>query len=79
VENGFPDTLDLWTEGYFQFGVTTALSSQKVQKRDLGLFLKFMQREEGTLLRGRWTLRLSKVFYGLALGISSRGRRTAGG
>ena len=38
VENGFPDTLDLWAEGYFQVEVTTAPSSQKVQRRDLGLF-----------------------------------------
>ena len=62
VENGFPDTLDLWAEGYFQFEVTTAPSSRKVQKRDLGLFLKFMADAEGTLLRERWTPRLSKAF-----------------
>jgi integrase len=62
VENGFPDTLDLWAEGYFQFEVTTAPSSRKVQKRDLKLFLEFMDQEEGTLRREQWTPRLSKAF-----------------
>ena len=62
VENGFPDTLDLWAEGYFQVEVTTAPSSQKVQRRDLGLFLEFMREAEGTLKRERWTPRLTKAF-----------------
>lgn len=62
VENGFPDTLDLWAKGYFQFEVTTSLSSQKVQKRDIKLFLEFMEKEEGSLKRERWTPRLSKAF-----------------
>ena len=62
VEKGFPDTLDLWAEGYFQFEVTTSPSSQKVQKRDLGLFMEFMTEAEGTLVRERWTPRLSKTF-----------------
>jgi hypothetical protein len=61
VENGFPDTLDLWAEGYFQVEVTTASSSQKVQKRDLGLFLEFMREAEGTLKRERWTPRRAAV------------------
>lgn len=39
VQKGFADTLDLWVAGYFEFEVTTALSSQKVQRRDLDLFL----------------------------------------
>jgi integrase/recombinase XerC len=62
IEKGFPDTLDLWAEGYFRFEVTTSLSSQKVQKRDLALFLEFMQNEEGNLKRERWSPRLTKAF-----------------
>jgi len=65
IENGFPDTLDLWAEGYFQFEVTTARSSQKVQQRDLKLFLEFMSEEEGSLKREQWTPRLTSVRTGI--------------
>jgi site-specific recombinase XerD len=47
---------------YFEIEVTTAESSQKVQRRDLNLFLSFMQREARTLAREAWTPRLSKGF-----------------
>jgi hypothetical protein len=36
-----PDGLTWWLEQYFRFEVTIALSSQKVQRRDLELFLRF--------------------------------------
>lgn len=58
----FLDVLDFWAEAYFRFAVTTTESSQKVQKRDLKLFLEFMQREEKSLERNRWSPRLSKSF-----------------
>ena len=57
-----PDGLDWWMEQYFRFEVTTAPSSQKVQRRDLNLFLRFILAEEGTCLRLAWTPRLSKDF-----------------
>lgn len=56
------DLLTNWLEFYFQFEVTTAKSSQKVQRRDLGLFLAFMLQEEGSDLRPLWSPRLSKAF-----------------
>jgi hypothetical protein len=33
---------------YLQHAVTTRLASPQVQHRDLGLFLRSLQREEGT-------------------------------
>ena len=57
-----PDTLDAWAQAYFEFEVSTAPSSQAVQKRDLGRFLDFMEKEEGGLERPRWTPRLSGEF-----------------
>ena len=35
-----PDGLGWWTEQYFRFEVTTSPASQKVQRRDLQLFLQ---------------------------------------
>jgi integrase len=57
-----PDGLTWWLEQYFRFEVTTALSSQKVQRRDLELFLRFMRSEEKTDARVAWTPRLSRDF-----------------
>ncbi len=51
-----------WVEAYFQFEVTTSLTSQKEQRRDLDIFVKFMKREEGGDSRCLWTPRLSKAF-----------------
>lgn len=62
VQSDFPDTMDNWLAAYFRFEVTTSASSQKIQKRDLGLFLDFMMREEKNLERTGWTPRLSKAF-----------------
>lgn len=79
IEKGFPDTLDLWLEGYFRFEVTTAVSSQRVQRRDLGLFLGFMQAEEGTFNREAWTPRLSQAFLTWLRGFTREdGRRRWG-
>ncbi|BBO86681.1 hypothetical protein DSCO28_72470 (plasmid) [Desulfosarcina ovata subsp. sediminis] len=79
IEAGFPDTLDLWLEGYFRFEVTTAISSQRVQRRDLGLFLDFMQAEEGSLTREAWTPRLSQAFLSWLRGFTREdGRRRWG-
>jgi integrase len=57
-----PDGLTWWLEQYFRFEVTTAPSSQKVQRRDLDLFLRYMRTEEKTDARAAWTPRLSRDF-----------------
>ena len=62
VNHNLPDTLDMWAEAYFRLEVTTAPSSQKVQRRDLGLFLSFMGQEEAGLKREIWTPRFSRAF-----------------
>ena len=56
------DSLVAWLEAYFAVEVTTAASSRAVQRRDLGRFLSFMQREEGSDDRALWTSRLSRAF-----------------
>ena len=45
------DDLRSWCDWYFQFEVTTSTSSQQVQRRDIGLFLSFLEREYGTVER----------------------------
>ncbi|NIA09634.1 MAG: hypothetical protein GWP10_07880, partial [Nitrospiraceae bacterium] len=57
-----PDTLDVWMEAYFRLDVSTSVRSQREQRRDLHLFLNFMQEEEGRLERARWIPRLSGAF-----------------
>ena len=57
-----PDGLDWWAEQYFRFEVTTSPASQKVQRRDLALFLHYMTTEERTDQRVAWTPRLSTGF-----------------
>jgi integrase/recombinase XerC len=59
---GAGDTLDLWAEHYFRFEVTTSARSQQEQRRDLALFLRFMEGAAGTLQRSAWTPRLSRAF-----------------
>jgi site-specific recombinase XerD len=54
--------LDLWAEHYFRIEVTTGERSQKEQRRDLALFLRFMEQAAGTLARSTWTPRLSRAF-----------------
>ena len=59
---GGTDALAGWLQAYFAVEVTTAASSRAVQRRDLGRFLRFMQREEGSDDRALWTSRLSRAF-----------------
>src|SRR5499426_76033 len=56
------DGLGWWIEQYFQHAVTTSPTSQQVQRRDLGLFLRYLHAEEGTDQRMAWTPRLARAF-----------------
>jgi site-specific recombinase XerD len=69
------DFLWIWFELYFEIEVTALPSSQKVQKRDLTLFIEFMIEEEGTDLRSRWTPRLSSAFKGFLQNVFEGGKR----
>ena len=62
VKKDFPDRISFWLEAYFRFEVNTSQASQKIQKRDLGLFLSFMLETEGRDERCFWTPRLSRAF-----------------
>ena len=59
---GERDTVGNWLSAYLEFEVTTAPSSQAVQRRDLMLFRTYMLTAEGTEERARWTPRLTKSF-----------------
>ena len=63
VAAGSSDSLAGWLEAYFAVEVTTAQSSRAVQRRDLTRFLRFMEAEEGSDERDRWTSRLSRAFF----------------
>src|SRR5262245_39545215 len=56
------DGLAWWVDQYFQHAVTTSPASQQVQRRDLGLFLRYLHAEEGTDQRMAWTPRLARAF-----------------
>jgi integrase len=62
VPKAFPDIVSWWAEQYFRLEVTTSSSSQKVQKRDIQLFISYMLDEEGRDDRMAWSPRLSKAF-----------------
>lgn len=62
IPESIPDSVGWWVEQYFRFEVTTASSSQKVQRRDLDLFVRFVLLEEGNDRRVAWSPRLSKAF-----------------
>lgn len=62
ISAAMPDGLQWWVEQYFRFEVTTSPASQKVQQRDLHLFLRYMVAEERTDQRDAWTPRLSRDF-----------------
>lgn len=62
VPRKFPDTVSWWAEQYFRFEVTTSSSSQKVQRRDIQLFISYMLDEEERDDRMAWSPRLSKAF-----------------
>lgn len=55
-------SLAWWIEQYFKFEVTTAESSQAVQRRDLALFLSYIEGETGGDDVTAWTPRLSRSF-----------------
>jgi integrase len=70
------DTLSNWLEAYFAVEVTTAASSRKVQRRDLGRFVDFVLAAEGHDRRPVWTGRLSRAFLeSLRNQLSPEGRR----
>jgi hypothetical protein len=81
VDGTFPDTLSAWLEAYFAVEVTTAPSSQRVQRRDLQRFLDFVRRVEAREDRTVWTARLSRAFVDdLKAEVKPEGgRRTADG
>jgi hypothetical protein len=56
------DSLRWWVEQFFAFEVTTAASSQRVQRRDLELFLSVIEIETGGDSRRAWSPRLSRAF-----------------
>ncbi len=56
------DSLSAWLEFYLTHEVTTLESSRKVQRRDLELFLSFMQKEVRSDECAKWTPRLSTAF-----------------
>ena len=59
---GGQDGLGWWVEQYFQHAVTTSPASQQVQRRDLGLFLRYLQTEQGADRRLAWTPRLARPY-----------------
>jgi len=62
IPREFPDTVSWWAEQYFRLEVTTSSSSQKVQCRDIQLFISYMFDEEERDDRVAWSPRLSKAF-----------------
>ena len=74
---GGQDGLGWWVEQYLQHAVTTSPASQRVQRRDLGRFLRYVQSEEGTDQRLAWTPRLARAFQQhLRQTLTPEGRRT---
>ena len=57
------DDLRQWAALYFETQVTTLPRSQKEQRRDLLLFLTFLQQEFGTTFRSIWSPRASRAFF----------------
>jgi hypothetical protein len=66
LHTGEADSLGWWVAQYFQHAVTTSPASQQVQHRDLGLFLRYLQTEEGTDQRLAWTPRLGGPFSNIS-------------
>lgn len=62
IPENAPDGLRIWASWYFDHAVTASIRSQKEQKRDLSLFVQFMELTEKTDERFRWTPRLSESF-----------------
>ncbi|HQN17362.1 MAG TPA: tyrosine-type recombinase/integrase [Bacteroidales bacterium] len=62
IPKNAPDGLRVWANWYFDHAVTTAEISRKEQKRDLSLFIQYMELTEKTDERSRWTPRLAESF-----------------
>ena len=62
IPKNAPDGLRVWAQWYFDHAVTTVERSRKEQRRDLALFLRFMELNEKTDARTKWTPRLSEAF-----------------
>ena len=78
IREGLPDTVSTWKDAYFHFEVTTAPSSQKIQKLDIDQFIQFMIKEEGSDNRINWTPRLSKAFQTYLRNENRNGKRRWG-
>lgn len=79
LDQATPDNISWWLDQYFQFEVTTAPESRKVQRRDILHFIMFMIRTEGDDLRPLWTPRLSRAFQEyLRTLIDEKGKREYG-
>jgi hypothetical protein len=77
LADDLPDDLPWWVDQYFQFEVTTSPTSQKVQRRDLALFLRYIRAEEHHDQRAVWTPRLSRAFQlHLQRALTPQGTRT---
>ena len=55
------DSPEFWYRVYFSHAVTTSQAFQKVQVRDISLFIRFAEKE-GVTTRPLWTPRLSRAF-----------------
>ncbi len=78
IKEDFPDTLSFWKEAYFRYEVTTAPSSQRIQRRDIELFIDYMVQEEKNDNRISWSPRLSKAFQLYLQNETRDGRRRWG-
>lgn len=56
------DGLHRWSAIYFATQATTLPRSQKEQRRDLSLFLNFMEQEFGSTSRLSWSPRVARGF-----------------
>ncbi len=56
------DYLHRWSDIYFATQVTKSPRSQKEQKRDLSLFLSFMEQKVGSTSRSSWLSRDASDF-----------------
>ncbi len=56
------DDLHSWSDVYFATQVTTSPRSQKEQRRDLSLFLIFMEQELASTSRLSWSPRIARDF-----------------
>ena len=62
IPENAPDGLRIWSRWYFDHAVTSVARSQKEQRRDLSLFIQYMEQTEKTDARSMWTPRLSESF-----------------